>query len=197
MRSAAKSRAWLGPLVAVLVCGTGPSAFAADAESAVIRIGVDPASEQGQTARLHAALDRAFGAGKWRVTSGFRSEAHENALRAMGAGAVPVGAISHHSMGSPSEPGAYDVVVAGMDQSRAAQVLREFEPGFSRILFEGAHGPEGPHLHIEVGDGTVHLRSKAAAKSDMATLIEAHTNYCNSIYERVVDNQRNSKLKGC
>jgi hypothetical protein len=195
MRIAAKL--WLGSLMALAV---GANAALADGQSAVIKLGVDPSSEQGQKARLHAALDRAFGAGKWRVTSGYRSEARENELRAMGAGTVPVGAISHHSMGTPSDPGAYDVVVDGMDQARAAQLLRENEPNFGRILFEGAHGPEGAHLHIEVGNGAIRLGApggKGADKPDTATLIAAHTNYCNSIYERVVDNRRNSKLKGC
>ncbi|HEY3813049.1 MAG TPA: hypothetical protein VGL66_07465 [Caulobacteraceae bacterium] len=190
MRGAANSRVWLGSILAVLLCaGTGETAFA---QSAIIRLGVDPASEQGQSARLHAALDRAFGAGKWRVTSGYRSEALENQLRAMGAGTVPVGAISHHSMGTPDAPGAYDVVVEGMDQSVAAQVLRNTDPGFSRILFEGAHGPEGAHLHIEMG-----ARSAAGSTAPKLLSDTAHMDFCNSIYERVVDGHRNSKLKGC
>ncbi len=172
----------------------GAPAFAADdGASAVIRIGVDPASEQGKSARLHAALDRAFGAGKWRVTSGYRSQALENQLRLEGAGTVPVGVISHHSMGTPSSPGAYDVVVDGMDQSAAAQMLRATDPGFSRILFEGAHGPEGAHLHIEVGDGTA-LGGSTAPKLISAS---AKMDFCNSVYERVVDGHRNAKLKGC
>ena len=192
MRSAATTRAWLGPVIAVLLAAGAP-AFAADGQSAVIRLGVDPSSEASQSARLHSALDKAFGAGKWRVTSGYRSEARENELRGMGAGTVPVGVMSHHSMGTPSSPGAYDVVVDGMDQSHAAQLLRDTDPGFGRILFEGAHGPEGAHLHIEVGDGSVHGGSTAPKLlSDTA-----HMDFCNSVYERVVDGHRNSKLKGC
>ena len=195
MRFAA--RLWLGSLVALSM---GVTAYA-DGQSAVIKLTApDPASEQGQTARLHAALDRAFGPGRWRVTSGYRSEARENELRAMGAGTVPVGVISHHSMGTPSAPGAYDVAVEGMLQARAAEILREAEPGFGRILFEGGHGPEGPHLHIEMGGGgAAHADAKTdkAAKPDAATVLAAHMNYCNSIYERVVDGQRNSKLKTC
>lgn len=193
MVSVQKSRVWLGLAVAaVLSAAVAHAAFAADGQAAVIRLGVDPASEQGRAARLHSALDRAFGPGKWRITSGYRSEARENELRAMGAGTVPVGVISHHSMGTPSNPGAYDVVVDGMDLSRAAQVLRDTDPGFGRILFEGAHGPEGAHLHIEVGDGTNHGGSTAPK-----LLASAKMDFCNSVYERVVDGHRNSKLKGC
>jgi hypothetical protein len=188
----ATTRAWLAAIAVLLIGGSAGRALAVDGEGAVIRLGVDPSSEQGQKARLHAALDRAFGAGKWRVTSGFRSEARENELRAMGAGTVPVGVLSHHSMGSPSNPGAYDVVVDGMDQAAAAKILRDTDPGFGRILFEGAHGPEGAHLHIEMG-------AASAQGSTAPKLISASAkmDFCNSVYERVVDGRRNAKLKGC
>ena len=152
-----RSLARFGSYLVLPCCGagSGAQAFAADGQAAVIRLGVDPASEQGRSARLHAALDRAFGPGKWRITSGYRSEARENELRAMGAGTVPVGVISHHSMGTPSNPGAYDVVVDGMDLSKTPRrCLRDTDPCFGRVLFEGYHGPEGAHLVIEVGDGS-------------------------------------------
>ncbi len=99
--------------------------------------------------RFHAMMDRVFGPGRWRETSGYRSVAQENALRKQGAGAVPAGRRSAHSMGNPDAPGAYDVVVAGLSPDLAAAKLRHSREPLVRVVAEGAHGPQGPHLHIE------------------------------------------------
>jgi hypothetical protein len=199
MRGPAKAGVWLGAAAAVLVCaGVTSQAAALDlVASPVVRIGPDPASVEGRGARLREALDQAFGQGRWHITSGFRSQERENELRAAGAGTVPVGATSHHSMGTESSPGAYDVVVAGMSQSRAAQLLRQVDPGFGRILYERAHGPEGPHLHIEMGGGGGAAVLGGPLAGVKTISISARMDACNSIYERVVGGHRNPKLKGC
>jgi hypothetical protein len=94
-------------------------------------------------------MDRVFGAGRWRETSGYRTLAQENELRKQGAGTVPLGERSHHSMGRPDAPGAYDIVVEGMaPQLAAAKLKRSGEP-VARVVAEGSHGPQGPHLHVE------------------------------------------------
>ena len=135
-------------------------------------------------------MDQAFGPGGWRETSGYRSPERENQLRLEGAGTVPAGRMSRHSLGTPEAPGAYDAVVYGMSQARAAAVLRSADEGFSRVLVEAAHGPEGPHLHIEIGDGL--------GVSSTRTIRDApEADVCDSIYLRVVDGRRDPRLKGC
>ena len=99
--------------------------------------------------RFFALMDRIFGAGRWRETSGYRSPAQENQLRKEGAGTVAVGQRSHHSMGDPKAPGAYDIVVAGMSPERAVARLRQAQGEIARAVAEFAHGTQGPHLHVE------------------------------------------------
>ncbi|MGZ6016463.1 MAG: hypothetical protein ACXWKM_12025, partial [Phenylobacterium sp.] len=48
-----------------------------------------------------ATMDRVFGAGRWRQTSGYRTRAQEDALRRQGAGTVAPGHTSLHSIGGP------------------------------------------------------------------------------------------------
>jgi hypothetical protein len=98
---------------------------------------------------LEQIMDGAFGAGKWRETSGYRSIAAENKLRAAGALTVPAGVVSHHSMGTPDAPGAFDVVVSGLTPAAAAEKLRQTGAPVRRLFPEGAHGNQGPHLHVE------------------------------------------------
>ncbi len=99
--------------------------------------------------RFAAMMDGVFGPGKWRETSGFRTVAQEDALRAQGAGTVPMGTRSRHSMGTRDAPGAYDVVVDRLaPQAAAAKLLRAKAPVI-RVVAEGAYGDQGPHLHIE------------------------------------------------
>ncbi|HEX4180689.1 MAG TPA: tetratricopeptide repeat protein [Caulobacteraceae bacterium] len=100
-------------------------------------------------ARFHAMMDRVFGPGRWRETSGYRSVAQEDALRRQGAGVVPLGQRSHHSMGDPNAPGAYDIVVDGMTPQLAAAKLKHAPVQLARVVAEAAHGGQGPHLHIE------------------------------------------------
>jgi hypothetical protein len=99
---------------------------------------------------LHATMDRVFGEGRWRLTSGYRTVAQEDALRRAGAGTVPAGRLSKHSLGGPDQPGAVDAVVPGMTPKAAAAKLRKDGEGMDRVLAEGAHGREGAHLHIEL-----------------------------------------------
>lgn len=112
------------------------------------------AASLGAAGRLDAktfseVMDHVFGHAKWRETSGYRTRAEENALRAAGAMTVPEGALSHHSMGTREAPGAYDIVVSSMSKSQAAARLLRSGVKFRRVFAEGAHGPEGPHLHVE------------------------------------------------
>lgn len=99
---------------------------------------------------FQATMDRTFGAGRWRKTSGYRTQAQENALRRQGAGTVAPGHISYHSIGAPDAPSAYDAVVAGMSVTTAAAKLKQAGGPVARVLAEGAHGPQGAHLHIEL-----------------------------------------------
>ena len=100
---------------------------------------------------FQATMDRVFGPGRWRQTSGYRTRAQEDALRRAGAGTVAPGRISKHSIGSWQKPGAYDAVVRDMSLQAAAEKLRRAGgDGFARVIAEGAHGPEGPYLHVEL-----------------------------------------------
>lgn len=98
---------------------------------------------------FRATMDKTFGKGGWRQTSGFRTPAQEEALRRAGAGTVARGRRSAHSIGKPGAPGAYDAVVPGMSQAEAAARLRR-AGRLGRVVAERAHGREGPHLHVEL-----------------------------------------------
>lgn len=97
------------------------------------------------TDQFSSVMDDTFGAGKWRVTGGFRTPERENELRAQGAQTVAPGHVSPHSLGTPDNPGAYDVVVPGMTPQ---QVAAKLHGKFSGLLPEGAAGTQGAHLHI-------------------------------------------------
>jgi len=99
---------------------------------------------------FQATMDRTFGPGRWRKTSGYRTQAQENALRRQGAGTVAPGHVSYHSIGGPDAPSAYDAVVAGMSLTTAAAKLKQAGGPVARVLAERAHGPQGAHLHIEL-----------------------------------------------
>ena len=99
--------------------------------------------------RFFAMMDRVFGAGRWRETSGYRSPAQEDELRRQGAGTVPVGQRSLHSVGNVEAPGAYDIVVSGMPLQLAAAKLKVSGEPLARVFAEAAHGAQGPHLHVE------------------------------------------------
>jgi hypothetical protein len=100
-----------------------------------------------------ATMDRVFGPGRWRQTSGYRTVAQENALRRQGAGTVAPGHTSKHSVGDPNAPGAYDAVVDHLSTAQAAAKLKQNAGGAFRVLAERAHGPQGPHLHVELVSG--------------------------------------------
>lgn len=99
--------------------------------------------------RFPELMNGIFGPGRWRETSGYRTLAAENRLRAHGALTVPPGVVSRHSMGTPAAPGAYDIVVAGMSPGEAAGRIRRSGVAFRRLFAESAHGDQGPHLHVE------------------------------------------------
>jgi TPR repeat protein len=100
-------------------------------------------------ARFSALMDSVFGPNRWRETGGFRTAKRENELRTLGALTVRQGAMSAHSLGKPEAPGAYDLVVDGLSPERAATKLRVSKAPLKVIFPEGAHGAEGPHLHVE------------------------------------------------
>jgi hypothetical protein len=109
-----------------------------------------PASAQALTEdKFAAVMDQVFGAGAWRMTGGYRTPEREAELRAQGAMTVRPGGTSRHSMGRPGAPGAYDLVVDGLSPEQAAKRLRAAGAPFARYLPKGAHGSQGPHLHVE------------------------------------------------
>ena len=99
---------------------------------------------------LQGTMDAVFGKGAWRETSGYRTVAQEDALRAAGAGTVPAGVLSRHSVGTPDRPGAYDVVVTGLAPEQAASKFRRSGLPFLRMLAEDDQGGQGAHLHLEL-----------------------------------------------
>ena len=120
------------------------------------------AAGKGSGDDFRATMDRVFGAGQWRQTSGYRTQAEEDALRRQGAGTVAQGRVSRHSVGGVGSPGAYDAVVDSMPLGSAAARLKRAGGGFSRVLAEGAHGGQGPHLHIELTKGPARAAADAA-----------------------------------
>jgi hypothetical protein len=114
-------------------------------------------------ADFQATMDQVFGEGRWRLTSGYRTRAQEDALRRQGAGTVAAGHVSRHSLGAPEAPGAYDAVVDGVPTAKAAAKLRQQAGGAFRVLAEGAHGPQGPHLHVELVSGPVRRGASQSA----------------------------------
>lgn len=103
----------------------------------------------GPPPQFAAIMDQVFGRGAWRMTGGYRTPERENQLRAEGAKTVAPGRLSRHSLGSPQAPGAYDLVVDGMSPYEAAARLRRAGAPFARYQPKGAHGTQGPHLHLE------------------------------------------------
>lgn len=121
--------------------------------------GAAPAEEMTD-ARVSSVLDGVFGPGAWRMTGGYRTPERENQLRAQGAMTVRPGGTSRHSLGRPGAAGAYDVVVNGMSPAAAAERLRRAGAPFARYHPKGAHGTQGPHLHLEpYGHGSSRSRS--------------------------------------
>ena len=169
-------------LLTVFLSGTAagqgaPSAVSGASDAATV--------SQSRNDQFRSAMDRVFGPNGWRETSGYRSRARENQLRMEGAGTVPAGRLSRHSLGTPEAPGAYDAVVDGLPQARAAAVLRASGQGFSRVVAERAYGPQGPHLHIEIASA---LTASEATRASHA---------CDSIYLRVAGGRRNPELTRC
>jgi len=129
------------------------SVFAAGIALAVLANGAK--AEEYTHERFRATMNSVFGSGNWRVTGGYRTQARENELRAQGALTVRPGAISRHSIGTPDAPGAYDVVIDGLSPYTAALKLRRAGAPFRTIFAEGAHGSQGPHLHVDPYSGVL------------------------------------------
>ncbi|MBI1199570.1 MAG: hypothetical protein GC203_17045 [Phenylobacterium sp.] len=125
-----------------------------------------PASAQEMTqARFAQIMDAAFGQGVWRMTGGYRTPQREDQLRAQGAMTVRPGGTSRHSLGSADAPGAFDLVVDGMSPYDAADRLRRAGAPFARYQPKGAHGTQGPHLHLEpYGFGSAGVQVAAFAR---------------------------------
>jgi hypothetical protein len=142
--------------LALAVCLAGEPAVAqiqvVSAPAEYERLHPKPVAEAERPAGgdFQATMDRTFGAGQWRKTSGYRTQAQENALRRQGAGTVAPGHISRHSIGDVDAPSAYDAVVARMPLASAAAKLKRAGGPVARVIAERAHGREGPHLHIEL-----------------------------------------------
>lgn len=117
---------------------------------ALLSLLAGPALAQEITeARFSSIMDTVFGRGAWRMTGGYRTPAREDQLRAQGAMTVRPGGLSRHSLGRPGAPGAFDLVVDGMSPGEAAERLRRAGAPFARYQPKGAHGSQGPHLHLE------------------------------------------------
>jgi hypothetical protein len=158
---------------AILACGLAPcgtvlaarTAAAPPAPAVIAVVSADDEAEKANPGRhrhreaeaapappadFKTMMDRVFGEGRWRQTSGYRTVAQENALRRAGAGTVRAGRLSRHSVGDPDAPGAYDAVVAKLSPAAAAAKLKRAGAPFAKVAAEGAHGRQGPHLHIEL-----------------------------------------------
>jgi hypothetical protein len=168
--------------LALLLLLAGRPALAQSADAANQGLVVArPSGGLMPNAALKSTMDKVFGTGAWRETGGYRSEAREDELRREGAGAVPVGQISHHSMGTPDAPGAYDIVVPGMSTESAAAKLQNSSDDFSRVIAERSHGGQGSHLHVEPRAGRL-TGAPVEATDD------------SNIYLRVVGGRRNPAL---
>lgn len=137
------------PACAIIEVTSAGAEYAALHPRPVAKPAARTATRMVGSGEFQAVMDQVFGPGRWRQTSGYRTQAQENALRRQGAGTVAPGRISLHSIGAAHAPGAYDAVVEGLPLESAAAMLRRVG-GFSRVLAEGAHGDQGAHLHIEL-----------------------------------------------
>lgn len=109
-----------------------------------------PVSAPGQTvtmSQLKTHLDQKYGAGKYTIY-GYRPTSKEDQLRREGAGTVPPGERTDHSLGTPDDPGAYDISVPGLKPAQVEKDLRDSGFAFESYLPEDQHGDQGPHLHV-------------------------------------------------
>jgi len=135
--------------------------------------------------------DKAFGAGKWKMTGGFRTDAREDQLRAQGRGTVAPGHTSHHSLGDANAPGAYDVAVPGMNPAQIGVKLKA-------AGWRGSEFPEGDHLHTNAPETWTDLGSpssqsapapaKPAAPAPAAPPPKGETSYVKNLGRREGEN---------
>ena len=147
--------------------------WAAVAGSLALASATAAVAQDSKPQRFNEIMDSVFGAGKWRETGGYRTPERENELRAQGALTVPPGVLSRHSMGRPGAPGAYDLVVEGVSPSQAAAKLRGAGAPFRTLFAEGAHGTQGPHLHVE--PFTLDLKTAGARRAQSVWYVENPT----------------------
>ena len=93
-------------------------------------------------------LDKAVGPGRYRITSGYRTMAEDEALRRQGAGMTPRGAVSPHERGGPGDPGAYDIQPVGLSDAEFQAKLKGGP--FANEFLEGSHGNQGQHFHVNM-----------------------------------------------
>ena len=91
-----------------------------------------PAATYPSKQDFSSIADKAFGPGKWTPTSEFRTKAHN----------AQVGGVAHsnHMKGTPDNPGAYDIVVPGMNAAQIGTALK-------KAGWAGTDYPEKDHLH--------------------------------------------------
>jgi hypothetical protein len=195
-RLAARAKLAVASVVAATVLLGGPAwAHQVQRNASMLR----SVAGETQNDRFRETMDLVFGPGRWWETSGYRSPSEENRLRLEGAGTVAAGRLSAHSRGTPDAPGAYDAIVYGMSLTRAASTLRGSGTEFARAFVEGAHGPEGAHLHINVENGSMEAaidRVPAAPAPQRVRTVLARVS-CDSIYMRVIGGRRNPQLSAC
>lgn len=102
---------------------------------------------------FHSAVDSAVGKGRWQPTGDYRPGWREDQLRAQGAQTVAPGHTSMHSKGGWDDPGAHDIVIPGVSPQQGAAMLRKI-PGVMDVKWEGAHGTQGGHFHVDMADRT-------------------------------------------
>lgn len=122
-------------------------------------LGTPVKSPYPDKAQFASYADKAFGVGKWKPTSEFRTDKREGELRQQGLGTVAPGHISHHSMGTPAAPGAYDIQVPGMSPSQVAARLKS-------AGWRGTELPEGSHLHTNAPESWADLGQAPSAPAE-------------------------------
>ncbi len=125
---------------------------------------------------FHALMDSTFGKGKWHQKGGYRTPERENELRAEGAGTVKPGKTSDHSKGTPENPGAYDIVVDGLNPRQVARRLQETGADFVHFYPEGQRATQGAHLHVSVPTGAASGAKPHAGGDEWQVASEAPIN---------------------
>lgn len=155
-----------------------------------------PVPSVSDKAAFSELLDKTFGKGKWRITGGIRSNEREDELRAEGAQTVKPGETSRHTLGTADAPGAYDVVVDGLNPRQVARKLSETGADFLHFYPEGTRATQGAHLHVAVpvGEGKPHVAddqwqvaSEAPVPAKKAAPAKAKPSFLGQVAESFAD----------